>query len=83
MRSSEAVQARKQASYLKDEILVFGAMRRLWPDAGVASLRMLAMLAIGTSRLSLDIWSEERGVRPLPEVLAENLDALEQFAAGN
>jgi AcrR family transcriptional regulator len=76
MRSSEAVQARKQANYLQDEQMVFAAMRALWPNENSASLRALAMVAIGTSRLSLDTWSSENGRRPLPEVLAETFDAL-------
>lgn len=76
MRSSEAVQARKQASYMQDELLVFDTMRALWPSEKPASLRALAMIAIGASRLSLDTWSSESGRRPLPEVLAETLDGL-------
>jgi AcrR family transcriptional regulator len=76
MRSSEAVQARKQASYLQDEQLVFDTMRTIWPSESPAALRALAMVAIGASRLSLDTWSNEGGRRPLPEVLAETLDGL-------
>ena len=77
MRSSEAVQARKQAGYLRDEALVLGAMRGLWPKESDMALRLLAMVAIGASRLSLDAWSREGGTRPLAQLLAETFDAVE------
>lgn len=76
MRSSEAVQARKQASYIQDEALLFSALRNRWPAENEMDLRLVAMLAIGASRLSVDAWSKEGGKRPLGEFLKETFDAL-------
>lgn len=77
MRSSEAIQAHKQASYARDEALVFNALRRHWPQESETGLRMVAVLAIGVSRVALDAWSKDGGTRPLAEFLAEGFDAVE------
>ncbi|MBK4216046.1 TetR family transcriptional regulator [Paracoccus caeni] len=78
MRSSESVQARKQASYIEHEKLLFEALRQKWPDpAREVSLRLLAMLSIGTIRLSLDEMSRTGGARPLTDLLAQYFDALD------
>lgn len=77
MRSSEAVQARKQASYLRDEAKLLAALRERWPSQRTIDLRLVAMLAVGMSRLSIDAWSAEGGSRPLAELLREGFDALE------
>ncbi len=78
MRASTAVQARKQANYIRDEATVYEALRRGWPDEGETSLRLVAMLSIGMSRLSLDAWSRDGGTRPLADYLAATFDGLEQ-----
>ncbi|MDB5488808.1 MAG: TetR family transcriptional regulator [Reyranella sp.] len=78
MRSSEAVQARKQASYIQHERAVFAALRERWPEPErETGLRLVAMLAIGAMRLACDVLSREDGKRPLPELLHEAFDALE------
>ena len=78
MRSSEAVQARKQASYIQHERALFAVLRERWPEPErEAGLRLVAMLAIGAMRLSLDALSREGGKRPLTELLHEAFDALE------
>ncbi|BBK43794.1 TetR family transcriptional regulator [Allostella vacuolata] len=78
MRSSEAVQARKQASYVQQEQALFAALRERWPDPGrETGLRLVAMLAIGTIRLSLDAFNREGGSRPVAVLLHEAFDALE------
>lgn len=84
MRSSEAVQMRKQASYVQHERTLFAALVRLWPDpARAPALRLLAMLSIGVIRLSLDLWSAEGGTRPLADLIEDAFDALEaEFAGG-
>lgn len=76
MRSSETIQAHKQASYARDEALVFDALRRHWPQHGETELRMIAVLAIGASRVALGAWSSDGGKRPLAEYLAEGFDAI-------
>lgn len=79
MRSSEAVQARKQATYIQHERALFAALRERWPEPGrETGLRLIAMLAIGAMRLSFDALSREAGKRPLTELLHEAFDALER-----
>ncbi len=78
MRSSEAVQARKQASYIQHERALFAALRERWPEPErETGLRLVAMLAIGATRLACDALSREGGKRPLTELLHEAFDALE------
>ncbi len=78
MRSSPAVQARKQASYVQHEEAIFAALRELWPDPKrETALRLVAMIAIGAARLSTDILSREGGKRPFTKLLREAFRALE------
>lgn len=77
MRSSEAVQARKQAGYLHDELVLFAALQKLWPAESDVALRLVAALTINTVRLTLDRWSSENGKRLIADVLAETFDALD------
>lgn len=81
MRSSDVVQARKRASYIADESVVFEAMRAVWPTWPEMELRILAMLCISVTRLSLDAWSREGGTRELVEVAEETFAALEAVVA--
>lgn len=79
MRSSEAVQARKQASYVQQEKVLFAALRERWPNpARETGLRLVAMLAIGAMRLASDRFNHEGGQRPIVDLLHEAFDALEQ-----
>src|SRR5690606_13120876 len=73
MMSVEAVQSRKQASYVRDEQLVLAALRKRWPAEDDTALRLTAMLAIGLTRLSLDSWRDEGGRRPIVNHLDEAL----------
>lgn len=82
MLSSEAVQARKQASYMRDEATLFAALRERWPSESEISLRLVAMLAVGASRLSLAAWRSEGGKRPITALLQETFDALEATYGG-
>ena len=79
MRASEAVQSRKQAGYILDEATVFATLRRLWPAEPELALRLVAMLAIGTSRVSLDAWSRDGGIRPLETYVVETFEMLESL----
>lgn len=76
MRSSEAIQSRKRASYIEDEPVVFEALRSVWPEEDEAELRVLAMLSISITRLSLDAWSREGGKRPLVALVEHMFAAL-------
>ncbi len=78
MRSSEVVQARKQASYVEHERTLFSALRERWPEpARETGLRLVAMLAIGAMRLSFDTLNREDGKRPIADLLNEAFDALQ------
>lgn len=78
MRSSKAVQARKQASYVEQEQALLAAMRERWPDpARETALALIAMLAVGAMRLSLDAFHREDGKRPLTALLTSRFDALQ------
>ena len=78
MRSSAAVQARKQASYVQQEREIFAALREAWPQPErETALRLTAMLAVGAMRLSFDTLSQENGARPIAEILRETFAALE------
>ena len=78
MRASEVVQARKQASYVQQERMVFEALCEKWPQPGrETALRVVAMLAIGALRLSADALNREAGRRSFVDLLNEAFDALE------
>jgi AcrR family transcriptional regulator len=84
MRSSAAVQARKQASYVEQEQILFAALSARWPDPerGMA-LRLVAMLAIGAIRLATEAMGQEGEQRSLIELLNAAFDALTcELAAG-
>lgn len=77
MRSSQAVQARKQASYIQHERTLFAALCERWPEPErEPALRLIAMLAIGAVRLSLETLSREDGRRSLVDLLNEAFAAL-------
>ncbi|WP_075187346.1 TetR/AcrR family transcriptional regulator [Teredinibacter haidensis] len=78
MRSSDAVQARKQATYVQQEKILFEVLRKQWPEEGrETGLRMVAMAAVGAMRLAFDTLSREGNKRPILELLNESFDALE------
>ncbi len=78
MRSSAAVQARKQASYVEHEATLLAALRERWPEPErAAGLRLVALLAIGAVRLATDTLSREGGARPLDVLVCEAFEALE------
>jgi AcrR family transcriptional regulator len=78
MRSSEVVQARKQASYVQHEKTLFTALQDIWPDPEEeTALRLTAMMAIGALRLSTDIYNREAGQRSFVDILTETFAALE------
>jgi AcrR family transcriptional regulator len=78
MRSSEAVQARKQASYVEHERTLFAGLRERWPEPErETALRLVAMLSIGAVRLSLEAWTRSEGGRPIEDLIDEAFRALE------
>ncbi len=78
MRANAAVQARKQASYIRQEQALFEIMRERWPQPEhEVSLRLAAMASVGALRLAFDALSREGGARPVALLLNEVFDALE------
>jgi len=78
MRSSETVQARKQASYVEQERTLLAALRERWPEPERESgLKLVAMIAMGAIRLSTEAFNQEAGARTMPTLLRETFGALE------
>ena len=77
MRSSPAVMACKQATYVEQEQQLFAALHERWPDPERRpGLRSVAMIAIGAMRLALDIFHQEKGARPIADVFREVFDTI-------
>lgn len=76
MLSSEAVQSRKQATYLQDEALVFAALCAHWPEENPATLRLAAIFCIGITRVSMEAWRRDGGQRPLDRYVEDFFEAL-------
>lgn len=77
MRSSPAVQARKQASYVEHERTLFAALRDRWPEPErEMALRLVALLAIGAIRVATEALHEEGEQRTLVELLNAAFDTL-------
>ena len=83
MRSSPAVQARKQASYVEHERRIFAALSARWPDPQrEMARRLVALLAIGAIRLATEALGQEGEQRSLIELLNAAFDALTSELAG-
>jgi len=83
MRSSAAVQARKQASYVEHERVLFAALCDRWPDpARAMALRLVALLAIGAVRLATETLGQDGERRTLVELLDTAFDALQSELSG-
>jgi len=79
MHASEVVQARKQASYVQHEQTLFAALRDKWPEPDrEVALRLVAMLAIGATRLAIEALNREGGKRPIEALLNEAFGALDE-----
>lgn len=79
MLSSESLLARKQAFYARQEQELFDALCVVWrqPERRPA-LQMLAMVAIGAMRISLQAWRTQTGPRrPAAAFLQDAFDSLQ------
>jgi hypothetical protein len=56
--------------------VLFVALQDYWPGESETTLRLLALLAIGAARLSLDAWSREGARRPLGDYINETFDPI-------
>jgi MftR C-terminal domain len=77
LRSTDALRARKQAIFVEMEEIVFKAMCQLWPQPKKQpSLRLVATIAIGVMRVSMEGWRQDNGKRSLVKFLEENFSIL-------
>lgn len=78
LRSSPSLQSRKQAFYVEREQALFATLCEVWrqPERRTA-LRMVAMTAIGASRLATQAWNEQAAPRrPVAEHLLDAFASL-------
>ena len=72
MRTSPSVQARKQAFYVQQEGEIYAALKERWPEPERSTaLRTVAMISVGALRVAGDIFTQEKGTRPMIELLEE------------
>ncbi|MDX8453110.1 TetR/AcrR family transcriptional regulator [Mesorhizobium sp. VK9D] len=72
MRTSPSVQARKQAFYVQQEGEIYAALKERWPEPERSTaLRTVAMISVGALRVAADIFTQEKGTRPMIELLEE------------
>lgn len=77
MRSTETLRARKQATFVQMEQILFEALRDVWSDPKrEAALRAVAMVSIGILRLAMDAWRHERAKRPLATYVRDGCAAV-------
>ncbi|HEX4766354.1 MAG TPA: helix-turn-helix domain-containing protein [Lichenihabitans sp.] len=77
LNSTEALRTRKQAIYVTMEQTVFAALCELWPrPERRASLRIVAMMAIGALRLAMEAQRQASGTRSLADYLRDNFALL-------
>lgn len=76
MRSNEAVQARKQATYIRYEVALFETLRRKWslPEQEMR-MRLVAMIGVGAMRIAFDTLSREDN-RSIVDILNETFNSL-------
>ncbi|MNE75000.1 hypothetical protein D3C80_1711180 [compost metagenome] len=78
VQSSEQLRVGNQAKFLQMEQATHAALCELWPDtARRDGLRLIAMVAIGTTRLAIDAWVIGEGKRSLADHLREKIGLLE------
>jgi hypothetical protein len=76
MQSTETLRARKQASFVEMETIVYGALRERYPDEKSQILRTVAMLTFGALRLAMEKWRRDGAVRQLAKYVRREFDLL-------
>lgn len=72
IRSSETLMANKQASYARQEQMLFATLCEVWRQPQrQQGLRIVAMLSIGAMRLAIDAWHRSGGKRPVVDFLRD------------
>lgn len=75
--SSESLRKRKEVFNLDMEHVLAELLCELWPAEEQSSLRLIAMIVIGTVRISQDSWRQEQGRYPLAHYLEHNFALLQ------
>ena len=77
MSSSETLRAAKHFSFAEREKLLFEVLCEVWrqPERRFA-LRLVAMSAVGSLRVAVEMWELPGNRRPLQRLFVETLDAL-------
>ena len=76
MHSTEALRARKQASFVEMDTIVYGVLRERYPDEKPQMLRTVAMLGFGALRLAMENWRQDGAVRQLAKYVRREFDLL-------
>ncbi len=77
MQSTKALRARKEALFVEMERTLVEVMGELWPATSQReTLRMVAMMAIGTLRLALENWRRSKAKHPLAYHLRHSFELL-------
>jgi AcrR family transcriptional regulator len=77
MQSTEALRARKEAVFVEAEQILLEAMCELWPSPRRKDgLRLVAMMAMGTLRLSLEKWKQNDAAHPLAYYIRQGFTLL-------
>jgi len=70
MQSTDALRARKQANYARQEAALFTILCEKWPaPKRQAGLRLISMMAIGVLRIAAERWRESAYKSPLIQEL--------------
>jgi AcrR family transcriptional regulator len=79
VRSIETLRLRKEAHLVQMEEVLAEAMYEIWPDRSRRrSLRLDAMIAMGTLRFARENWRQENAARPLTHYIDEAFDLLDR-----
>lgn len=84
MRSTDALRARKQANYERQERSLYAALAERSPDPACRSeLRLVAVVGIGVLRLAIENWGHDAHRGPLSGHLDVAFATLQSDMASN
>ena len=81
MQATEALRARKQASFVEMETMAYGVLCKRYPRIKPQVLRIAAMLAFGALRLAMEKWREDGAVHQLVKYVRKEFDLLQSALA--
>jgi len=79
LRSTETLRLRKDALHIQMEDVLAEAMYELWPEeAKRPTLRLAAVMAMGTLRFAKENWRQENAAHPLTYYIDAGFDLLQR-----